>query len=84
MSTGKILTYAFLQLFFSYQIFIYCLNLSFIYRVQGFNYCLYLQTDLLVAAAQSGKIINIKKGQFCGHSVSYLFDLYKLLFPGIL
>jgi 2-dehydro-3-deoxyphosphooctonate aldolase (KDO 8-P synthase) len=27
------------------------------------------QTDLLVAAAQSGKIINIKKGQFCGHSV---------------
>ncbi|CAE5957647.1 unnamed protein product [Arabidopsis arenosa] len=26
-------------------------------------------TDLLVAAAQTGKIINIKKGQFCGHSV---------------
>lgn len=27
------------------------------------------QTDLLVAAAQTGKIINIKKGQFCAPSV---------------
>ncbi|CAN1155628.1 2-dehydro-3-deoxyphosphooctonate aldolase 1 [Linum perenne] len=27
------------------------------------------QTDLLVAAAKTGKIINIKKGQFCGSSV---------------
>lgn len=27
------------------------------------------QTDLLVAAAQTGKIINIKKGQFCAASV---------------
>ncbi|CAA7056749.1 unnamed protein product [Microthlaspi erraticum] len=27
------------------------------------------QTDLLVAAAQTGKIINIKKGQFCASSV---------------
>lgn len=54
------------------------------YKVHGFNYCLYLQTDLLVAAAQTGKIINIKKGQFCGHSVSYLIHLEKLLFPGIL
>ncbi|XP_038717776.1 2-dehydro-3-deoxyphosphooctonate aldolase 1 isoform X5 [Tripterygium wilfordii] len=28
-----------------------------------------LQTDLLVAAAKTGKIINIKKGQFCAPSV---------------
>ncbi|KAJ0043814.1 hypothetical protein Pint_18092 [Pistacia integerrima] len=28
------------------------------------------QTDLLVAAAKTGKIINIKKGQFCAPSVS--------------
>jgi 2-dehydro-3-deoxyphosphooctonate aldolase (KDO 8-P synthase) len=27
------------------------------------------QTDLLVAAAKTGKIINIKKGQFCAPSV---------------
>ncbi|GJN13523.1 hypothetical protein PR202_gb00236 [Eleusine coracana subsp. coracana] len=27
------------------------------------------QTDLLVAAAKTGKIINIKKGQFCASSV---------------
>jgi len=31
------------------------------------------QTDLLVAAAQTGKIINIKKGQFCAPSVSSFF-----------
>ncbi|KAF2598250.1 hypothetical protein F2Q68_00009455 [Brassica cretica] len=31
------------------------------------NLC--FQTDLLVAAAQTGKIINIKKGQFCAPSV---------------
>jgi len=28
-----------------------------------------LQTDLLVAAAKTGKVINIKKGQFCAASV---------------
>lgn len=33
------------------------------------------QTDLLVAAAQTGRIINIKKGQFCAPSVSALFYL---------
>lgn len=27
------------------------------------------QTDLLVAAAKTGKVVNIKKGQFCGSSV---------------
>jgi 3-deoxy-D-manno-octulosonic acid (KDO) 8-phosphate synthase len=27
------------------------------------------QTDLLVAAAKTGKVINIKKGQFCAASV---------------
>lgn len=27
------------------------------------------QTDLIVAAAKTGKIIHIKKGQFCAHSV---------------
>lgn len=32
------------------------------------------QTDLLVAAAKTGKIINIKKGQFCAPSVSFLIE----------
>jgi hypothetical protein len=30
----------------------------------------FLQTDLLVAAAKTGKVINIKKGQFCSPAVS--------------
>lgn len=34
-----------------------------------------LQTDLLVAAAKTGKIVNIKKGQFCAPSVSLWFYL---------
>lgn len=29
-----------------------------------------LQTDLLVAAAKTGRVINIKKGQFCAPAVS--------------
>ncbi|KAF4378426.1 hypothetical protein F8388_021620 [Cannabis sativa] len=32
------------------------------------------QTDLLVAAAKTGKIINVKKGQFCAPSASDLFS----------
>lgn len=34
------------------------------------------QTDLLVAAAKTGKIINIKKGQFCASSVSLMIEAY--------
>ncbi|XP_048628036.1 2-dehydro-3-deoxyphosphooctonate aldolase 1-like isoform X1 [Brassica napus] len=38
------------------------------------------QTDLLVAAAQTGKIINIKKGQFCAPSVSlFLLTCFELI-----
>lgn len=36
------------------------------------------QTDLLVAAAKTGRIINIKKGQFCAPSVSILWTILLL------
>jgi 3-deoxy-D-manno-octulosonic acid (KDO) 8-phosphate synthase len=45
------------------------LHLS-IYCMPNTNILLWQQTDLLVAAAKTGKIINIKKGQFCAPSVS--------------
>ena len=33
------------------------------------------QTDLLVAAGKTGKVISIKKGQFCAASVSFTLQL---------
>lgn len=44
-----------------------CVLIWYAYLIQSL---LQWQTDLLVAAAKTGKIINIKKGQFCAPSVS--------------
>ncbi|XP_022749446.1 2-dehydro-3-deoxyphosphooctonate aldolase-like [Durio zibethinus] len=40
------------------------------------------QTDLLVAAAKTGRIINIKKGQFCAPSVSHGNSAEKIRLAG--
>lgn len=65
------------------QIVSICTQCKFYVSLEGnISYLFFcLQTDLLVAAAKTGKIVNIKKGQFCAPSVSYhvlltIFTIY--------
>jgi len=39
------------------------------------------QTDLLIAAGKTGKVISIKKGQFCAASVNLIVCVFFSHFP---